>query len=212
MKMVTALRVGKGRQKRVNLFLDGKFVLSLEAEVVAEKKLHVGQELTETQVEALARAERFHCCLRAATRYLSYRLRSESELRGRLRQHGYDRDIVEAAVVRLKEQGLVDDAAFARFWKDNRQAFRPRSQRLTGLELRRKGVSREIIDQVVGDIEDDDSAYRAVLGRARKLNLSDYENFRSRLGGFLRRRGFGYEVIGHTLERVWRERGEGGLE
>ena len=73
------------------------------------------------------------------------------------------------------------------------------------LELRRKGVARNIIDEVVDTIDDEDSAYRAALSKARSLPLSDYQGFRRRLGEYLKRRGFGYGVINRTMERLWQE-------
>jgi regulatory protein len=110
-------------------------------------------------------------------------------------------------IAKLKEQGLVSDIAFAQFWKDNRESFSPRSQWLTRLELRRKGVTTDIIDQVVDEVDDADNAYRAALSKARGLPLSDYQGFRRRLGDYLKRRGFGYEVINYTVERIWQEWG-----
>lgn len=208
MNKITALRVGKGRGKRVNVFLDGRFAFSLEAEVVVKEGLQLGQELPASEIEALARSDHFHRCLDAAAHYLSYRPRSEFELRERLHQRGFDGDSVEAVLAKLKEQGLVDDMAFAQFWKDNRESFSPRSQWLTKLELRRKGVADDIIDKVTDAVDDDNSAYRAALSKARSLPLSDYQSFRRRLGDYLKRRGFGYGVINHTVERVWQELGE----
>ena len=205
MRKITALRSGKGRGKRINVFLDGKFAFSLGTEVTVKEGLQVGQALSSNQVEMLTRSDHFQRCLNTATHYLSYRPRSESEIRERLRRRGFDGDCIEAVVTRLKEQGLVDDVAFAEFWKDNRESFSQRSQRLTKLELRRKGIDSNIIDQVVNGTDDSDSAYRAALGKARRLPLSDYQGFRRRLGEYLRRRGFNYEVINHTVERIWQE-------
>ena len=204
-KKITALRVGKSPKKRVNVFLDGKFAFSLEAEVAVREGLQPGQELSAGEIEALARSDHFHRCLNAATHYLSYRPRSESELRERLYQRGFNGDSVEVVLVKLKEQGVVDDMAFTQFWKDNRESFSPRSQWLTKLELKRKGVAEDIIDQVTDAVDDDDSAYRAALSKARSLLLSDRQDFCRRLGGYLKRRGFGYRVIKHTTERVWQE-------
>ena len=112
-----------------------------------------------------------------------------------------------AVLARLKERGLVDDLAFAQFWKDNRESFRPRSQWLTRLELRQKGVSEEIIEQVAAQVDDETSAYRAALSKARRLPTADYDGFRRRLGQYLKRRGFGYGLIKPTVERVWQECG-----
>jgi len=205
MRRITALRVGRGRRKRVNVSLDGRFAFSLEAEVAIKEGLQVGQGLSDSQIEALARFDHYHRCLNTAAHYLSYRPRSEFELRERLHQRGFDGDSVEAVLTKLKEQGLVDDMAFAQFWKDNRESFSPRSQWLTKLELRRKGVANNIIDQIADTIDDEDSAYRAALSKARSLSLSDYQSFRRRLGDYLKRRGFGYGVINHTIERLCQE-------
>lgn len=208
MKKVTALRAGRGQGKRVNVFLDGRFAFSLEAELAVKEGLGVGQELSEGDIETLTGADLFQRCLNAALHYLGYRPRSEAELRQRLGRRGFDGDNIEAALVKLKEQGLVDDLAFAEFWKENRQSFSPRSQWLTRVELRQKGVAEDIIGQVVAEVDDEDSAYRAAIARARNLPMTDYQSFRHRLGEYLKRRGFGYRVINHTAQKVWQERGE----
>ena len=205
MSKITKLTAGKRPRKRVNVFLDGKFAFSLLAEVAVKEGLRVGHELSAKQIEALAKADHYHRCLNAAIRYLGTRPRSEAEVRQRLQQHGFDSDCTERVLTRLNEQGLVDDTAFAHFWKENRESFSPRSRRLTRLELQRKGLESDIIDQVVGEVDDRDSAYRAALSKARRLSLSDRQGFRRRLGEYLRRRGFGYEVINNTIERVWEE-------
>jgi len=205
MSKITALRLGRGRKKRVNVFLDGRFAFSLEAEVVIKEGLQVGQELSANQIKALAKSDHFHSCLNAATHYLGYRPRSEFEIKERLLRRGFDDNTAEVVIAKLREQGLVDDVAFARFWKENRDSFSPRSQWLTKLELRQKGVTDDIIDQVIETIDDDDNAYRAALSKARSLPRSDYQGFRRRLGEYLKRRGFGYGVINHTIERLWRE-------
>jgi len=207
MAKITALRAGKGGGKRVKVFLDDRFAFSLEAEVAVKEGLKMEQELSQGEIEALAKSDNRHRCLNAATRYLSYRPRSQSELKQRLIKRGFDNDSIEAVLSKLKEQGLVDDMSFAQFWRDNRQSFSPRSRWLTKLELRQKGVSSDIIDKMTDTIDDADSAYRAALNKAGRLSLSDEHNFRRRLGQYLKRRGFSYEVINGTVKRVWQEQG-----
>jgi regulatory protein len=205
MRKITALRAGRGRRKRVNIFLDGKFAFSLEDEVAVKERLQVEQVLSTEQIEALARSDHRQRCFNAAVQYLSYRPRSEPELRERLHRRGFNGDSVEAVITRLKEQGLVDDTAFTQFWTDNRESFSPRSQWLTRLELKKKGVAEDIIDKVVSTIDDEDSAYRAATKKARSLPRADYPSFRRRLGEYLRRRGFSYGVINHTVDRLWQD-------
>ena len=207
MRKITAIRIGKTRGKRIDVLLDNKFAFSLEAEVAIREGLLVEQELSAGQIETLVRSDRFHRCFNAAAHYLSYRPRSEFELRERLHRRGFD-DSIEEVIAKLKEQGLVDDVAFAQFWKDNRESFSPRSRWLIQLELRRKGIGDEIIDEVVDKIDDNNNAYRAALSKARSLPLSDYQGFRHRLGEYLKRRGFNYMVIDHIIEQLWHEWGK----
>ncbi|MFC1937727.1 regulatory protein RecX [Chloroflexota bacterium] len=203
---VTALRTAKGRKKRINVLLDGRFAFNLNAEVVVRENLQVGQELSLEQIEALSGVDNLQRGLDTAARSLGYRPRSEAEIREELRRCGFNGDVVETVVNKLKENGLVDDVAFAQFWKDNRESFSPRSQRLTRLELRQKGVDDEVISQVVDSIDDSESAYRAAQHKVHDLP-DDYHSFRRRLGGYLQRRGFDYEVINQTLQRIWQGRG-----
>ncbi len=207
MFMSEIIELGKSKGKRVKILLDDRPTFSLQTEVAAKEGLRVGQVLSASQIERLAESDRLQRVLDAAARYLNYRPQSETEIRNKLERRGFDEDITKAVIARLKEQGLLDDAAFAQFWKDNRQSFSPRSQRLTRLELKRKGVDEQTITQAVGELDDIDSAYRAALSRARRLPLTDYQTFRRRLGEHLRRRGFSYEVIDYSVQRIWKELG-----
>ncbi len=206
MAKITGIKRVKGHGKQVKVFLDGKPALALLAETALKEDLKVGHEVTEERRETLADLDRYQRCHNAALHFIGYRQRSEAEIRQRLQHHGYDREDIDKSIARLKEQGLVDDAAFARFWQENREAFSPRSRRLTRLELKRKGLSSEIIEQVINEIDEKDSAYRAALSRAQRLPKDDYPTFRQRLGTYLGRRGFGYDIIKEITERVWREK------
>jgi regulatory protein len=204
---ITSLKAGRGRDKKVNIFLDGKPALNLLAETALKEKLQVGQELSESRIETLAGLDRAQRCLNAAFRYLAYRPRSEAEIRQRLLRRGFDSATADGALAKLRERGLIDDAAFARFWKDNRESFSPRSRRLTGLELRRKGLPADVIEAVVREIDETDGAYRAASVRAGRLPLSDYQLFRRRLAAYLGRRGYDYDIIKETVDRLWKECG-----
>ena len=205
MGRITALQAARKHKKRVNLFLDGRFALSVDAEVAVKEGLRIGQDLPDDRLEALKGSDSFQHCLDAANKFLSYRPRSEAELIARLKKHGFEDGIIKAVLDRLRQYGLVDDTAFARFWQENRSVFSPRSSRLTGYELRRKGISSDIIENMVSEMDDEENAYRAASGRINRLPVGDYRAFRQRLGDFLRRRGFGYDVISRTVEKMWKE-------
>ena len=145
-------------------------------------------------------------CLDAVYYYLSYRPRSEGEIRQWLHKRGFPSELTEKTIARLREQELSDDLAFAQFWKDNRLSFRPKSKRLIERELGDKRVDAEIIEQVTKDIDDEEIAHKLGSSRLASLAHLDYPNFYRRLSSYLAYRGFNYQVIRDTAARLWREK------
>ena len=140
-----------------------------------------------------------------ALNLISYRQRTESELRRRLLEKAAP-DVVEAAVERLKEQGLVDDAKYAREWSGSRSRRSPRSSRMIVRELVHKGVAPSLAESSVEELDDDDTAFDAASRFASRLADADYEQFHRRLWGHLQRRGYGTGVSRRVISRLWRER------
>ena len=134
--------------------------------------------------------EAFQRARAAALRFLSYRPRSAAEVRSRL----------------TAEQSLVNDAEFARVWRQSRESSNPRSATAIRRELLSKGVSRDIADEASRDVDDRESAYRAGVKHARRLEDLDSETFRRRLWGFLMRRGFSRSLARETVDRLSDER------
>ena len=177
--------------------------------LVQEMNLREGQVFSDSEIEDLARANVSRRCFDAALQFLSYRPRSESETMTRLRRRGFDDASIETTLARLRELGLVDDLDFAKSWVENRETFSPRSPRLLRLELRQKGIDAAVGDEIALGIDEYSAAYRAAQRKARNISFSDYRTFCGRLGSFLRRRGFSYEVTKHILDQLWQEHRSG---
>ena len=148
----------------------------------------------------------------AALHFLSYRPRSEAEVRARLLR-SFPSDVVEEVIESLSEQTLLDDTSFSRLWTDSRISHRPRSAAAIKRELITKGVAKDVAEDAVRDVDDKDSAYRAGLKLSRRLEQADLNVFRRKMWGYLHRRGFGGAVARRTVARLWDElqesRGDG---
>ena len=140
-----------------------------------------------------------------ALRFLSYRARSESEVRRRL-QTKYAGQVTDSVVQRLKELGLLDDASFTCEWTRSRVSNRPRSASAIRRELLGKGIDRDTAQAAVETLDDEESAYRAGQRATSSLADTDYVSFRRRLQSYLYRRGFSGAVIRKTADRLWKER------
>ncbi len=140
----------------------------------------------------------------AALRFLAYRLRSEAEIRNRLTKR-FPLELVDRAIGHLRDRGLLDDVAFARFWRESRERSRPRGASALRWELRRHGVPRDVIEETVVGLDEEGGAYRAAAAMVRKVHFTDYGAFKRSLTGRLRRRGFGAEAVRSAVDRLWGE-------
>ena len=140
----------------------------------------------------------------AALRLLSYRPRGEQELRRRL-SRSYSAAMVEDTLAHLKGKGLLDDAAFSQFWRESRERHRPRGAAVIRWELLRMGVQREVAEESLEGIDEEDNALRAARGVERRLDATDYRAFRTKLEAYLRRRGFRSGVVSSTVKLLWEE-------
>jgi len=205
---VTGLEPQVTDAERVNVFVDGRFLLGASAAVVSQMGLAVEQELSPAQMEQLRYEENLQRAVERAYNYLSFRPRSREEVRRYLRHKETPAEVIEATVTRLERLDLINDEAFTSFWVENREQFSPRGARALKNELRMKGVERAVVDEMISD--EDDEALAQKAGHKKALSLvrvptMDFATFRTRLGSFLQRRGFGYDVTKRTVQTLWHE-------
>jgi len=201
---ITAIDVQARNPRRVNVFLDGAFAFALSMEVATQANLQPGVALSDQNIAGLVAEGKWQKLYDATLNFLSYRPRSEDEVRRYLSRRQTPPDLSARLIARLTESRLLDDEAFARYWVENREAFSPRSGRALRAELRSKGVDDSTIASAI-EGDDSDAAYRAAQKKARPLSTADRDTFRRKLLSFLMRRGFSYDTAREAVNRVWTE-------
>jgi regulatory protein len=137
-----------------------------------------------------------------AISYVSFRIRSGKEIHAYLSKRiKGDEEYIRLAEVRLKELGYIDDQLYARRFLESRNRSRPKGKKLIQLELRNKGVSRDIIDGLDGptDIELARVAVQKKYSLWKRLPIVEQKR---KLFGFLQRRGFGSNVIFRIIDEL----------
>jgi len=211
--LVTGVEYQQKRPDRVNVYLDGVFGFAVAATVAQEAGLRRGLRLAPDEVQRLLDRDDLHRAYESALSFLSYRPRSEAEVRQNLQRKRFAPERIDEVIQKLRDAGLLDDAAFARYWVENRDAFSPRGSRALRAELRQKGVADGVIrEATTADRDDSVGAYAAAQKKARQLRGLDRRAFQQRLGGYLARRGFDYDTIQSVVDRLWNETEEGRAE
>lgn len=168
--------------------------------------LRKGQNLTDTDITGLKKSDLIHRCSDAALHFLSYRPRSEIEVRNRLNKRGFDGNVIDLTINLLKKNALINDREFARYWCDNRVAYNPKARFILKKELRLKGINEDVARDAVKDVDETAAAYQAGKKKAKAFSGLDYEEFHKKLYNYLKWRGFNYEIINSVCERLWEQR------
>ncbi len=209
MPEITAMEPQK-RKGRLNIFVDGQFVIGVGEAVAADLSLRVGREITPEKLTEIAGAEEVQKALDSALGLLEVRARAKREIETRLAQKGIEEGIIAIVLEKLARLGLLDDAQFAAQWVEAKTRVggnRPVGRRRLSSELYAKGVAKDQIAEAVEVVTNDDElalARAAASKKVRGVPPSDREALqkeRQKLMGFLQRRGFGWE----TVKQVTRE-------
>ena len=199
---ITALEPQR-RKGRLNVFVDGQFVIGVGEAVAADLGLRIGREMTAEKLREVAGAEEVHKASEAALSLLEVRARATREIETRLKQKGYEDDVIGKVAEKLRRLGLLDDSQFAAQWVEARARVtgsRPMGRQRLRTELFQKGVGKDTVAEAVGRVSDEDELALARAAAAKKVRRvpADPDALRAerqKLMGFLQRRGFGWETV-----------------
>jgi regulatory protein len=143
-------------------------------------------------------------------RYLTVRNRSEKEVYDYLIKKQAEPETIASIMQLLYEQKLLNDENFARSWVRSRARFRPRGKRVLAMELAEKGISKELIAQVLSE-EDEElpdelaQAKSLIVKRVAKVRDLPRQEIYAKVGAFLGRRGFGWDTIKKAIDETLSE-------
>jgi len=214
---ILRIHLAPKKRDRVLVHIEDQEPLEIALDVMERSGIHVGTDLEPTDLARLKEDHAKWLVRQAALHLLSYRPRAEQELRTRLRMKDFPPALVEWCIHLLREQGFLDDAAFASAFARSRIRLRPRGRFRLMQELRQKGVPGEIADKAIGDAFSEEETSEQTLATevaekwverqnrsvAEALATNDRsperERGRRRLHAFLSRRGFTSDAINSAL-------------
>lgn len=203
-RKITAIKRQKRNPTRVNIYLDDDFAFGLSRIIAGW--LGVGHELDDEKIISLQAEDEQEVTYQRVLKFISYRIRTEDEIRLNLTKHKVQSEVINDVLQRLRRNGLVNDMNFAISWVENRNEFRPRAHKMLTYELRQKGITDEIISQTLDGISSDEElALKAAQNQVHKYIGFERPIFHRKLSGFLARRGFSYNIISLVVDQVWAE-------
>lgn len=214
MPKITSVESQKRTPHRFNIFLDGKFAFGADEDLVVDKRLVPGKLLNTSDVEQLLFEAEVGKLMERMYGLFNIRLRSEKEIKDYLKNLSFKRKVkdqeeisvqaVKLLISKLKEKKLLNDKEFARNWFEARSKKKG-AQAVKG-ELYKKGISKEIIENVVNthsSVNQQEEVAEKLLDKRwpRLQNLPVVEKKRKAYE-FLLRRGFDMDLVKETVEKI----------
>lgn len=180
------------------LYIDGEFAMKLDTQTLLENRFDVGRDIDDEELHEIISLSNERRAKEKALWLISYRDHSKKELADKIR-HTCDEDSAQKAVDRLEELGLVNDEGFARRYAEQLIFSKHMSKRGVSYELSRKGIDKELAQEILEDIDvDENEEIKAVLEKKYR-NLDD-EKTRRRAVAALQRLGYGWDSIRRAMD------------
>lgn len=196
MKITKIMQQVKQRN-RYSVYVDDSYSFSLSESALLVSAVASGQEVTYDEVEAFKASSIDDKLYGRALRYVAMRPRTTWEIEFYLTRKEAGPVLIELVIAKLTDIGLLDDHKFAQAFVHDRQLLRPTSKRKLSLELRKKRVASDIIDEVLREtVTNDDTALNEIIERKRRQ--TKYQDD-LKLMQYLARQGFSYGDIKRAI-------------
>ncbi|MGH7196801.1 MAG: regulatory protein RecX [Candidatus Saccharimonadales bacterium] len=192
---ITAIKAQVKNPDRVSVYVDDKYAFSLNQQQLLEQKIRLGLEVDEAQLAVFKKASDFGKMYERVLNFITIRPRSRKEVEDYCWRKKFDKDDCQVILNKFIERGYVNDRTFAKAWVESRRLTKAVSERRLRLELRQKGVSDDIVNEVLDESEYNElTALKEIIAKKRR-RYPDEQKFMQ----YLARQGFSYDDIRRTL-------------
>jgi regulatory protein len=195
---ITAIKQQVKNPERVSIFVDEKYEFSLSLDELIRYKLKNGAELDAGDVKKYKKISADGKLRARSLEWLLNRPHSEREFRDYLYKKKVEPEQIDSLVLEFTGKGYLDNAKFAA-WFTELQGRRGKSDRAIRSELFKKGIGRELADEVLpAEAGDENERLKAMISKKRKL--SRYKNDQEKLMRYLVGQGFGWQAVKEQLK------------
>lgn len=196
MPVITSIKPQKNK-KRVNIYLDGKFGFGLDLENFVKSSLKVGKDLSDEEIIKITKKGEYQKALDRLLLFTSLRPRSEKEVNDWMQRKKIGDDVKRALVEKVRKLDLLDDKKFAKWWVEQRLAFKNKSLKDLNYELLNKGIDKEIIKKILSEagIDEERIALKLLEKKGYRWNGLRKLDRKRKISEFLARKGFRWSVI-----------------
>lgn len=197
MRVITKITRQKNNAERYNIFLDGEYAFPVDEAVLIKFELTKDKMLTNEEIGEINYEDEIRKAFNRALHFLSFRMRSEHEVKEKLKDDFGEAVILEA-IVKLKDYGFLNDEAFATAFMNTKKNAAKQGPRAIAQDLKRKGINdqtREAVLDEFGHAEQVEIATQLAQKVARSEQSKTPAQVKQKIRDNLMRKGYSFEVI-----------------
>jgi regulatory protein len=205
---ITSIVRQKNDKARASIFLDEEFAFGVCDQTIEQFRLRRGDYIDREQFEKITEFDLFVESKRIALAYLNYRARSEKEIRERLQKEDIPEPVILRVLDFLKDIKLIDDEAWSKSFVNDKLVRKPVSSKQLAYGLAQMGVSKEVIEETISDLNANESDESRAMQAAEKRwprilkTENDPRKQKQKLYTFLDGRGFSFETINEVYKKI----------
>lgn len=190
MKTITEIKPQVKNAKRVSIYLDGAYYCGLDLITTLTYRLKVGDKISEEKLIEIQYEAEYRSALDYALTVVSKAIKTEKQIKDKLILKGYLEEIVLKVIDKLKQYGYVNDEDYAKRYVSSVKATK--GAKLIKLELIKKGIKGDALDNAVNDIEGQVESAKAIAEKYLKNKEKDKVNL-LKCYKYLLSKGFSYD-------------------
>lgn len=208
--MVEALKRPKFRY-RIHF---GSYSVEVHEDVMIKYRMIKGAAFAKSDLEEIIAADERQRSYGDALVYLSRKPRTAYEIALRLEEKGWSEETVSDVLYRLKQERLIDDAAYAQEWAKQRVGSRGKGKLWVRHELRQKGIAKPLIEEALGEVSEEDEYNSALQLGAKKWRSTtgEFMDRKRKMGAFLMRRGYSGGLVSKVIRELAQQEGQENTE
>lgn len=203
MSKITKIEMQKNNDERASIFVDDLFFIGTSYEIIYKLKLETGREINRSEMEAIIKLSEADSAFNKALNALDHKHFTKKEMFEKLKGKGFEEDIIDKAIEKLESLDFIDDDKYASMYTRDKLNSKVGPQNITAV-LIRKGIDRDSIKEILSENYDEDKEYENCKELALKKTriYKDKKDARSKMFGFLVRKGYSFDIAGKVSKEV----------
>ena len=201
MAQITSVEPQIKDKTRCSIYIDGRFYCGIKLEVAIKYRLKAGMEIDKSELDNIQlETEKLQATDKALT-HISASPKTEKQLRDFLAKKGYVNAVIDYVMERLHYYGYVNDADYCKVYS---QSVSNKSKRAIQMELLKRGVDKNIIEETLSEYADDGEEIFTLLKKYLRGKEITKENVYKGCR-YLISKGYEYDAVKCACERIYGE-------